>query len=261
MRTIHFYKWQGAGNDFILLDGRNGLDIETNPNIINRLCNRHFGIGADGLMVMSLIHGFDFRMTYYNSDGYEADMCGNGARCIVGLAAQLGVFQKEATFLARDGRHTGVLLPGGACKVSIRNVAQSETVGQGYFLNTGVPHLVVFIDRIDSVDVERDGSKLRFDSQFGPDGTNVNFVQLASSHLMIRTFERGVEAETLACGTGVVASAIAASLKDPQYASPVTCKARGGTLSVSFQPEANQSFSNVWLEGPAREVFQGDIEI
>jgi diaminopimelate epimerase len=286
MKEIKFQKWQGAGNDFILIDNRSGYVNELSLTEIKHLCDRHFGIGADGLMMISDISGYGFNMTYYNSDGLPAEMCGNGGRCIAAMANQLGIFTDKVRFMAPDGVHEAQVMQDGGIRLKMNDVELVEFVelveprrggpmvlpvlpsmvphqtngpARMVFLNTGVPHLVVFVDQVDQVDVAAIGRQLRFDEQFAPAGTNVNFVQIDRNHLKIRTYERGVEAETLACGTGNVASAIATEWIYNQGFSEYNCQAQGGTLKVKFSRQFSDHFTGVYLEGPAVKVFNGTI--
>jgi diaminopimelate epimerase len=266
MIDITFQKWQGAGNDFIIIDNRNGQVSKLSKQDISWLCDRHFGIGADGLMLISLGKANDFSMDFYNSDGLPAEMCGNGGRCIVAMAYDLGLFDKKAVFTAPDGEHEASLLPNGWIRLKMKDVSAIEIVeleefkGQPFvYLNTGVPHLVTFVNDIDGLDVAQLGRTIRYHKHFSPAGTNVNFVRIGSDGLDVRTYERGVEAETLACGTGNVASAIAAEFINNKALTSYNCRAIGGSLRVSFKKVSDSRFSDVWLEGPAEKVFTGIV--
>jgi diaminopimelate epimerase len=271
MSTIQFQKWQGAGNDFIIIDNRNNQVLEINPLIIRNLCDRHFGIGADGLMLIANSHEYDFEMVYYNSDGYPAEMCGNGGRCITAMAARSGIFSRKTSFLTSDGPHEAEETGDGLIRLgmkdidTIQNVAipqlEATFTGTAVFLNTGVPHLVVFVDDVDSVQVEITGRALRYLDLFSPAGTNVNFVKVDGQVLHVRTYERGVEGETLACGTGNVAAAIAAEWTRNSGFSEYDCMARGGRLMVSFLRQGTGRFTDVCLEGPAVKVFEGSFDL
>lgn len=270
MKTIHFQKWQGAGNDFIIIDNRAGQIVALNPKLISRLCDRHFGIGADGLMLVGSSKDFDFEMIFYNSDGLPAEMCGNGGRCIAAMASQSGIFSKKTTFLTTDGPHEAEVMRKDWIRLRMIDIKDIElvkipileplTIGNAIFLNTGVPHLVVFVDDLDSVKVEPVGRILRNLDIFSPVGTNVNFVKANGKALQVRTYERGVEAETLSCGTGNVASAVAAEWAFNSGFSEYDCVAQGGRLKVSFKRQGKNHFTDVWLEGPAVKVFEGTIE-
>ncbi|MFO7617488.1 MAG: diaminopimelate epimerase [Bacteroidales bacterium] len=262
--TIAFQKWQGAGNDFILVDIRESADIDWNPQLVRYLCDRHFGIGADGLMLLGGSDEGDFSMHYFNSDGLPADMCGNGGRCIVAMAHRLGIIGERARFLAGDGWHEAFVVNPAHIRLKmidvtgIKRIDFNERDSFGYFLDTGVPHLVLFTESIEELDVVALGRQYRHDGRFAPAGTNVNFVKAEGSRLRVRTYERGVEGETLACGTGNVAAAIAAG---HHYGSSLTSyqtQANGGVLSVSFRKQGSR-VTDVWLEGPAVKVFSGEI--
>lgn len=255
-----FYKYQGAGNDFILFDHLQG-PVLTNISAehIEQLCDRRFGIGADGLMLLEPHSAFDFYMRYYNSDGRPSTMCGNGGRCIVALAHRLGHIQQETTFLAVDGPHRARIIREDWVELEMLNVENVQEILDGYFLDTGSPHLVQWRSEIDKVDTFREGRLLRNNQQFAPEGTNVNFVSGDTNQLKIATYERGVEAETLACGTGVTAAALVAVIRSGQtgpFTIPV--QAKGGALEVKFQFDGSR-FTDIWLCGPATFVFDGQI--
>jgi len=270
MKTIHFQKWQGAGNDFIIIDKRSLSPLQLNTNDIKVLCDRHFGIGADGLMLIAESKDYDFEMIYYNSDGLSAAMCGNGGRCIVAMAAQLGICDKKAIFLASDGLHQAEVIQKEWISLKMKDVDDytivsipdivNNATGHAVYLNTGVPHLVVIVNQIDSVAVEKAGRILRNLDQFSPAGTNVNFVQVSDLGLRVRTYERGVEGETLACGTGNVAAAMAAEIVFNRGLQEYNCETHGGQLKVSFTRQDANHFNDVWLEGPAVKVFEGTVE-
>ena len=271
MRLLHVYKYQGAGNDFVVVDNRRGEAAFLTPRHINRLCDRRFGIGADGLMTLDAAEGADFEMHYYNADGYEGTMCGNGGRCLVAFAALMGI--RSYAFTACDGPHRAEVLDrqGDRCTVRLkmRDVDALDWLPDGCLLDTGSTHFVQWVEGLADFDVAGKGKKLRWDPRF-PKGANVNFVEPADGFLAVRTYERGVEAETWACGTGATASAIAS------YARGITCFTRpdgagndrvrfevhapGGHLAVDFIPRGDGSFHDVWLTGPATRVFETDID-
>jgi diaminopimelate epimerase len=257
---IQFYKYQGAGNDFIIIDNRIKVFDGNNEKLIEFLCHRRFGIGADGLILLENAKGFDFRMIYFNLDGKEASMCGNGGRCIVAFAHKLGVIDTSTRFLASDGSHEAKIDTEGLIDLHMIDVNKVEKLLDGYFLNTGVPHLVHFVDDLQIIDVNIEGRQLRYDARFQPEGTNVNFVKIEGDHLTVYTYERGIEAETLACGTGITASALSASAKLNIEEGEFKINAKGGQLSVRFKKDNNQ-FSNIWLKGPAKLVYEGEVEI
>ncbi len=259
---VHFYKYQATGNDFILIDNRSG-SLQLSVVQIQKLCNRKFGIGADGLMLLEKHPTQNFNLVYYNSDGSQS-LCGNGSRAAVQMAAALGMVNGKATFTAYDGPHQAELLPEGIVKLKMNDVADTKPMGEDLFLNTGSPHLVRFVTHINNYAVVEEGRKIRYSEPFQPGGTNVNFVELLGDNtLYVRTYERGVEDETLSCGTGVTAAALAASQRG--YQSPIKIKTKGGDLLVAFQTGHSGSpgpaFSNIYLIGPAKMVFEGSLEL
>ena len=269
MKNVHFYKYHGAGNDFIIIDGRiNPLELSAKE--IQFLCHRRFGIGADGLMIVEKADGFDFSMRYFNSDGSEDYMCGNGGRCMVAFVAR-DATKNTYVFSAVDGIHHAKVMNrnGNEMEVCLEINYENNIRLYGkdmFFLYTGTPHLVIFDTEIAKIDVTDRGTFWRHHPDFAPKGTNVNFVEIESDGtLFVRTFERGVEAETLACGTGVTASAIAAYVRtrvegmnslEETHTYPV--RTLGGNLQVSFKTKEN-IFYDVQLTGPATFVFEGYI--
>ena len=240
---IHFYKYQGAGNDFVVIDGRkeNHLNIKQLPaTFIANLCDRRFGIGADGLMILLPHPDFNFEMLYYNSDGNRSSFCGNGGRCIAAFAHHLGLIGNETNFLAADGPHNAIVSAtenSSELHISLgmNDVNEIRYIGDDVFLNTGSPHYVKFVEDPDKADVFGEGRQIRNSDLFAPSGTNVNFVNVQNGIIQIRTYERGVEDETLACGTGITAAAIASFLKGNVIpgSARYQIKAKGGNLSVS----------------------------
>jgi len=258
--TLPFFKYQGTGNDFVMIDDRDETFPATDQALIERLCNRRFGIGADGLILLRNDPDYDFRMIYFNADGAEGSMCGNGGRCIVRFAHDLGVFDRATRFIAVDGEHEATVTETGV-SLKMSDVAGVGEQGNHVFLNTGSPHAILFTDDIDSTDVVADGRAIRYSEPFSPGGTNVNFVQQTDeSALYVRTYERGVEDETYSCGTGVTAAALAA-YQQLGVVGPVSIRTVGGKLRVSFTPEADGTFTDVYLIGPAQRVFAGTIAI
>jgi diaminopimelate epimerase len=259
---ILFYKYHGAGNDFIIIDNRHDF-FKADKKTISWLCDRKFGIGADGLILMQNKKSFDFDMRYFNSDGGEGTMCGNGGRCIVSFAHLLGIFDKTTRFHAVDGEHKAEIIKHkgteSIIKLKMADVKTIKPFGNDYFMNTGSPHFVTFSSKVKTLDVFNDGKALRYDERFKPEGANINFVQVMKNKLFVRTYERGVENETLSCGTGATASALAYSVKTG-VDSPINIDTAGGKLKVYFKKNKN-SFSEIWLEGPARLVFSGGVEI
>jgi diaminopimelate epimerase len=261
---ISFSKYQGTGNDFIMLDNRDGSYSNLQMADVAFLCDRKFGIGADGLILLENKTGFDFIMRYFNSDGNISSMCGNGGRCITAFAHSLHLVNGKALFTAVDGAHEAIIINKKPFIVKLRmgDVKAPEQVGEDIFLNTGSPHFVKFVNDVMKVDVVQEGRYVRYNGRFRQDGTNVNFVQPEAGGLSVRSYERGVEDETLSCGTGVTASVLAAVLKGvvKDDAKVCTVKSRGGLLKVYFRKTKN-GFEDVWLEGEAAFVFTGEIEI
>ena len=255
-----FYKYQGTGNDFIMMDNRDTTFPKNDTKLIHHLCDRRFGIGADGLILLENDDLSDFRMVYYNSDGNESTMCGNGGRCIVAFAKWLGIIDNETEFLAIDGRHHATIDQNGTVSLHMKDV-NSVSVYENYvFLDTGSPHHVEIVDALGTFDVNGIGANIRYSGLYGEKGSNVNFVsQDGADKFSVRTYERGVEAETLSCGTGVTAVAIAMKVLEKTDAEEITLITPGGNLKVSFTQEGKQ-FSNIYLTGPATFVFNGAIE-
>ena len=258
---FEFYKYHGTGNDFILIDNRK-LKVKLNTKQIAHLCHRRFGIGADGLMLLQNKKGFDFEMVYYNSDGNESSFCGNGSRCIVSLAKELGVIKKNETrFIATDGIHTAKIT-GGIISMKMMDVKNIEVTAEHYYLNTGSPHYVKFISGVKTADMITEGRNIRYSERFKKEGVNVNLAEKNGKGILVRTYERGVEDETLSCGTGVTASALASAVRGIATAQD-SCKiiTPGGELLVRFHKNTGNSFSDIWLEGPATFVFKGEIKL
>lgn len=258
--TLPFYKYQGTGNDFIILDNRSGNFTQLTNVEIAYLCDRRFGIGADGLMMLQLKNGYDFEMLYYNADGNEGSMCGNGGRCLVAFAKLMGVIDKTAAFLATDGFHEAVVKENGWIELKMKDVSSIEKNADHAVLNTGSPHYIRWEKDIGKTAVYEEGKRIRNSPPFVNEGINVNFVQVHEDALSVRTYERGVEAETLSCGTGVTAAAIAAS-SDNIGQQEQKILTPGGELKVKFEKISDSSFENIWLCGPATFVFSGTIEI
>ncbi len=261
MQTIPFCKFQGTGNDFVLIDQRDQRWLTRQDEAaIRRLCDRRFGIGADGLILLERHPDFDFEMIYFNADGREGSMCGNGGRCTVAFARRLGLIGLTTRFLAVDGPHEARLNERGDwVELKMGAVAAVEQGGGYFFLDTGSPHYVVFVDDLSAVDVVGDGRAIRYSDRFRARGTNVNFVQTRPEGIDVATYERGVEGETLSCGTGVTAAAIAYYLQQPAAERrQVDIRARGGRLLVRFEP-AGEGFDDIWLCGPAEHVYEGWI--
>ena len=257
---LQFYKYQGTGNDFIMIDNRGLLFPKTDVKLINKLCDRRFGIGADGLILLEPSDNEDFKMLYYNANGNEGSMCGNGGRCLVAFAKQLGIIKKETTFNAVDGLHYATI-ENGIVSLKMIDVNEVKLSNSHSFLNTGSPHHINFCDTISNINVKELGAKIRYGSPYFEAGTNVNFAeQVTENSFKVRTYERGVEDETLACGTGVTAVAIAANKTNKTTANHIKIEVLGGNLEVSFDKKG-ENYTNVFLTGPAQFVFEGKISI
>lgn len=254
---LKFNKYQGAGNDFVII---NEFDMQYNlsEETIAKLCDRRFGIGADGLIIVSKCSEADFAMKFYNSDGKTASMCGNGGRCIAKYAFEHELAGETMNFMAEDGIHEAQIIDSKNVRIKMIDVNSVQVFDDGMWTNTGVPHFVKFVDNIDEVDIDTEGRKLADDKRFAPNRTNVNFTDNADC-IRIRTYERGVEGETLACGTGTVATALCINARYHKP-SPITIKAKGGLLKVYFEND-NKAYKNIWLEGPAIKVFEGETDI
>ena len=275
---IPFYKYQGTGNDFVMIDQRNQQFLKkTDTAIINHLCDRRFGIGADGLILLENPDvpnsGIDFKMVYFNADGSESSMCGNGGRCLTAFAHFLGIFKEKCRFMAIDGEHEAIINADNWVELKMIDVKNIE-IGNGYFLmNTGSPHYVVFTEDLTDIDVYENGRAIRYSERFHTEGVNVNFVEILAPQpskgeekgIEVATYERGVEAETFSCGTGVTAAAIAYYLKN-HAATRVPIKTKGGLLEVHFESNTPKGinegvFQNIWLCGPALQVFKGEVKV
>jgi diaminopimelate epimerase len=257
---MHFYKYQGTGNDFIILDNRNWTYKALSTERINQLCDRRFGIGADGLMLLNSKAGYDFEMKYFNSDGKEGSMCGNGGRCMVKFAHQLGIRKEKYCFCAVDGDHEAELGDEGIVRLKMKDVEGIKEYHGDYILNTGSPHYVKIVGDVMDFDVFEKGMEIRYSPDFTNEGINVNFVeQKKPDEIIVRTYERGVEDETLSCGTGLTASALVCYHNDIGY-NHVSVTTRGGKLVVEFDRADDNSFHNIWLCGPAELVFEGEMD-
>jgi diaminopimelate epimerase len=259
--TLSFFKYQGTGNDFIILDNRAGLINFLNTEIVAQLCHRKYGIGADGLMLMNSHEQYDFEMIYYNSDGNKSTMCGNGGRCMVKFASDMGIHKYTYTFLAVDGLHEAEIETSGVVKLHMNDVDEIVYEKGHYILNTGSPHFIKIAENLENVDVQKSGSEIRFSKQFEEKGINVNFVELLENDaIFVRTYERGVEDETLSCGTGVTAAALISAHNECGF-NRVEVETLGGHLSVEFKKIDDQHFKDIWLCGPATFVYKGEITI
>ena len=254
---LNFYKYQGTGNDFVMIDNRQHKFDKNDTKLIENLCDRRFGIGADGLILLEDHDEYDFKMIYYNSDASQS-FCGNGARCAMAFAKHLGMISDEATFEAIDGKHYATI-SNDIVKLQMHDVKDIEKYENHVFLNTGSPHHILFKENIDDFDIKIEGAKIRYGEPYNDAGTNVNFVKkISDPYFRVRTYERGVEDETLSCGTGVTAVAIAMHYLNETENNLVNLKVEGGELQVSFEVE-NDIYKNIWLIGPAKLVFQGSI--
>ncbi len=259
--NIHFYKYQGTGNDFVMLDNRNGIYDTVGVNEIKKICDRRFGIGADGLIKINAHPTLTFEMDYYNSDGSKS-FCGNGARCTVAFADFLGVSTENVDFWAIDGLHSASLKEQKVA-LAMNNVSEINEVASDYLLHTGSPHYIQFVDNVAQVDVYTQGNFIRNQENYKREGVNVNFVQVINEQeLFVRTYERGVEDETLSCGTGVTAAVLAygykMGLKDKHT---IRVKTLGGELEVVFRVQEHGQFDEIQLLGPAKQVFKGEIDV
>jgi len=258
---LHFYKYQGTGNDFVLLDNRTEQYAQLSTEQIKFLCDRHFGIGADGLMLLNRSAEHDFGMTYFNSDGQESSMCGNGGRCISSFAQRLGLVESKASFTAIDGLHEAVLGEDGFVRLHMNDVYRIDAHETFFELNTGSPHYVAYTEDLAQLDMKREGFLIRYSPRFKEQGINVNLVQRVNDHqISVRTYERGVEDETLSCGTGVTACALV-HIREKRGDCEVQIQTPGGQLVVQCHNIDGQSFNNIWLCGKASFVFEGTIDL
>ena len=254
---ITFYKYQGTGNDFVMIDDRSESFDVTDLALVSKLCDRKFGVGADGLILIRNHQDFDFEMIYFNADGSQS-MCGNGARCAVAFSAFLGIVKDQTTFLAIDGKHEAVL-ENGLVQLLMGEVDGIESRQEDFFVNTGSPHHIRLVEKVSDYPVFAEGKSVRYDASYAPGGTNVNFVEpIAEDEIFVRTYERGVEDETLSCGTGVTAVALAVNKAGKTDKKEINLQTQGGMLKVRFMTNGN-SFSNIWLIGPTEQVFKGTI--
>lgn len=261
---IRFAKYQGTGNDFILIDDRTRLFSATQEEIA-KLCHRRMGIGADGLILLRAHPSADFEMIYFNSDGREGSLCGNGGRCITAFAAELGIITTKAQFMAFDGPHEAEVLranrEAGRYQINLKmqDVTSTEPIDGTCFIDTGSPHFVLVKDNIESIDVFKEGSAIRYSESFKKQGTNVDFICKNANGIAMRVYERGVEEETYSSGTGAVACALTAALLG-WTKSPCAIETKGGVLMVDYQKEG-LLFTNIWLNGPATKSFDGILSI
>lgn len=257
---IKFSKYNGAGNDFIVIDDRKN-NIEINSSLIEKLCNRNFGIGGDGLILIKESKSTDFEIFHYTSDGNLGSLCGNGSRCAISFAYKNKIIGKKTRFDAFDGMHNAEIINDNLVKMEMKINSDIIENEYGIWLDTGSPHLVIEKDNTDELDVNLLGSSIRYNEYYKKEGVNVNFIEKVSNETFkIRTYERGVENETLACGTGSTASAICMSYLGKSESNNITMKCRGGDLKVGFVSKDNL-FTNISITGPAKLVFEGQINI
>jgi len=257
---ISFSKYHGTGNDFIMIDDReNKVFPKLSTKIIKQLCTRRFGIGADGLILLKNDPQLDFKMVYYNADGGESTMCGNGGRCLVHFAKSLKVFKSTCLFNAIDGLHEGKMEKENVF-LKMGDVHEIVKRGKAYEINTGSPHYIKFVEGLSDIDVYKAGSRIRNGKSYAVNGINVNFVEKTDRGISVRTYERGVEDETFSCGTGVVASTLATVVDNNLRSKKVTIKTLGGKLKVTFK-KSGAGFDNIWLIGPATHVSSGEVDV
>ena len=256
---IEFHKYQGTGNDFVMIDNRSGFFPKNNIQLIEKLCDRRFGIGADGLILLENDASSDFRMVYFNADGNQSSMCGNGGRCLVAFARSLNIIDKKTTFIAVDGLHHATIFKDNSVALQMSDI-ENVLISNNYtFLNSGSPHHIEMVDNLENIDVQKSGSKIRYSELYGKEGSNVNFVKkISDNEFSIRTYERGVEAETLSCGTGATAVAIAMNATGKTDASKIIINVKGGKLEITFI-KTNEIFKEIFLKGPTTFVFEGRI--
>lgn len=257
---LTFYKYQGTGNDFIIVDNRLFKIGKNDTKKIAHWCNRRFGIGADGFILLENHPQFDFRMVYFNADGNESSMCGNGGRCITAFAKYLRIIDNQTIFEAIDGLHEAHIDNNGMVSLKMQDVEDISVNSDFTFLNTGSPHHVKMSENVAGLNVKSEGASVRYSDLYKTNGCNINFVQqVSNSEFKVRTYERGVEDETFSCGTGVTAVALAMYANKKTSSQSVHLYTEGGALQVKFEPY-NDGFKNIWLIGPAVQVFKGEIE-
>jgi diaminopimelate epimerase len=259
---IEFFKYQGTGNDFVVIDNRNGTNLSFTEKQVKNLCDRRFGIGADGLMLLKDKSEYDFEMIYYNSDGREGSMCGNGGRCLVKFAESLGIQKEVYKFKATDGDHEAKIDGNGIVCLKMNDIDTIKNYHGDFMVNTGSPHYVKLVPKLANLDVFKKGSEIRYSREFEKEGINVNFVEQMDEpdKIFVRTYERGVENETLSCGTGVTAAALVCYHNENGF-NEVEVKTLGGRLNVEFDRVEDGKFRNIWLCGPAQRVFDGIIDL
>ena len=258
---IDFYKYQGTGNDFVILDNRKGKLNNLTMAQVRLMCDRRFGIGADGLMLLNNHTHYDFEMKYFNADGRESSMCGNGGRCLVKFAQDMGIMRTNYSFLAIDGPHEANINMDGIVSLKMKDVKTIRKFHNDFILDTGSPHYIKMVNHLDKLDVFSLGKMIRNNTRYSKEGINVNFVEhVNEDEISVRTYERGVEDETLSCGTGVTAAALACYHNENGF-NDVIVHTRGGKLNVEYDRIGDNSYKNIWLSGPAEKVFEGEIEL
>lgn len=257
--SLTFYKYQGTGNDFIMIDNRSGIFDASNLEAVRELCDRRFGIGADGLILIENDNALDFNMIYFNADGSKS-FCGNGSRCAVAFSKYLGIIDNETRFLSTDGEHEATIGNDSQVALKMHDVTAIEKGDDYYYINTGSPHYIVASDDLSKVDVKTAGAAIRYNDRFRAEGTNVNFVHYSNDVLSVRTYERGVEDETLSCGTGVTAAVLSIAHQKDISSGNMNVSTLGGKLQVSFVNNTN-GYQDIWLIGPADFVFKGEIMV
>lgn len=259
---IHFFKYQGTGNDFIILDNRKNEYNFLSAEQVRRLCDRRFGVGADGLMLLNEKNGYDFEMKYFNADGKEGSMCGNGGRCMTKFAYHLGIHRSLYKFLAVDGVHESEIDTDGIISLKMKDVAGVKKFHTDFLLDTGSPHYVKMVPDVMNLDVFKKGHDIRYSKEFEQEGINVNFVEQLEEvdKIIVRTYERGVEDETWSCGTGVTAAALVCYHNENGF-NDVEIKTLGGNLTVEYDRVDDGHYENIWLCGTAEKVFEGTVEL
>jgi len=256
---LEIFKYQGTGNDFVIIDNRSGK-ITLSKEQILFLCNRRFGVGADGLMLLNSLAGYDFEMKYYNADGSESTMCGNGGRCLTRFAYDVGIRPDKYVFMAIDGEHEAFFGKYEWVHLKMKSVTEITENHSAWVLDTGSPHYIKEVNDIHSINVFEQGRAIRNSEAFAKEGINVNFVESSTKKIIVRTYERGVEDETYSCGTGVTAAALVFAHNENGF-NRVEVETKGGHLAVEFDKLGDQQFENIWLCGPATFVFKADIFI
>jgi len=262
---IQFYKYQGTGNDFVMIDNRDRCIDNYDSEFISNLCDRKYGIGSDGLILIENNNDLDFTMKYFNSDGSELGMCGNGARCVTQFAKKLDIINNSAIFQASDGAHHAEIINNNYVRVKMNDIDMSnyDLIDKNFdniYLHNGSPHLIINSNDIDKIDVFNEGRKIRYGDKYKDEGVNINFVDFTfnSSLCKVRTYERGVEGETLSCGTGAVAVAVVLNYSKITNKEEIIISMKGGNLKVSFN-RLGDNFSNIWLYGDVAEIYKGEI--